>query len=106
MPFLGLLWGLISAAWAAVLSAASAAVSFVIASRAATVMVVGGAVLLTVLLIPIPQEFQQLPGLVASIPESVRWGLGFVEMKFGITVVFGCLVTRFITRIVLKVLTS
>lgn len=106
MPFLALIWGAITAAWAAVATAASAAVTFVVASRAMTALVIGAVLTFMIMVLPIPEQFNQLPSLVAAIPAPVVWAMGFAEVKFGVTVVFTCLLTRFIYRLLIKVVTS
>lgn len=51
---------------------------------------------------PVPAWISDLPGLLGSLPASVGYFAGLVKLRFGVTVVFGAYLTRFVWREISK----
>lgn len=52
--------------------------------------------------LPVPAWVGDIAGLVDSLPASVGYFAGLVRLRFGVSVVFGALVLRFIWREISK----
>lgn len=63
------------------------------------------ALLLAVMaLVPVPAFLEELPARIASLPSEFWWFAELAQLRFGITVVLGAYVFRFLLRRVLGVL--
>jgi len=51
---------------------------------------------------PVPSWVSDLPGLFGSLPASVGYFAGLIKLRFGVSVVFGAYILRFIWREISK----
>lgn len=48
--------------------------------------------------LPVPSWVSDLPGLLGALPASVGYFAGLIKLRFGVTVIFGAYILRFIWR--------